>query len=371
MEKESTFFRRSDYDALLVVSFGGPDGPDDVLPFLENVLRGRNVPRERMLEVAQHYYHFGGRSPINDQNRALVAAIERELSDHGLPLPVYLGNRNWHPLLADTLRQMAADEVRRALAFVTSAFSSYSSCRQYLENIAAAQAEFGPTAPHVDKLRVFFNHPGFIEPMIEWTRDALARVPSGRRDTAILLFTAHSIPLAMAQTSRYEEQLRESCRLVVDGVHVGQAVPDTPDATNRRQAQPDLQWIADWHLVYQSRSGSPHQPWLGPDIGNFIEQRHAKSHLSDVVVVPIGFISDHMEVVYDLDTELRQLCVRLGINLVRAATVGTHPRFVQMIRELIEERLTGSSHRPALGALGPSHDVCPQDCCVSSRSRLM
>ena len=160
------------YDALLVVSFGGPDGPDDVLPFLENVLRGRNVPRERMLEVAEHYMHFGGRSPINEQNRALIAALEIELAEHGLKLPIYWGNRNWHPLLADTLRQMAADGVKRALAFVTSAYSSYSSCRQYRENIAAAQAEVGLSAPQVDKLRVFFNHPGFIEPMIERTRGA-------------------------------------------------------------------------------------------------------------------------------------------------------------------------------------------------------
>jgi ferrochelatase len=342
---DSTSTGRSNYDALLVVSFGGPDGPDDVLPFLENVLRGRKVPRERMLEVAEHYYHFGGRSPINEQNRALVAAIERELSKHGLRLPVYLGNRNWHPLLADTLRQMATDGVHEALAFVTSAFSSYSSCRQYLENIAAAQAEVGPMAPTVDKLRVFFNHPGFIEPMIERTREALARVPSGRRETALLLFSAHSIPLVMAQTSRYEEQLREACQLVAEGVGRD-----------------------DWHLVYQSRSGPPHQPWLGPDVAAYIEQRHAGRPVRDVVVVPIGFLSDHMEVVYDLDIELRQLCQRLDVNMVRAATVGTHPRFVRMIRELIDERLTGSPHRPALGNLGPSHDVCPAGCCVIGRS---
>jgi ferrochelatase len=360
------------YDALLVVSFGGPDRPDDVLPFLENVLRGRNVPRERMLEVAEHYYHFGGRSPINEQNRALVAAIERELVEHGLPLRVYWGNRNWHPLLPDTLRQMKADGVRRALAFVTSAFSSYSGCRQYRENIAAAQVEVGPGAPQVDKLRVFFNHPGFIEPMIEHTRDALAQVPADRRDIAFLLFTAHSIPLSMAQGSRYEEQLRESCRLVTEGV--GQAEPDNarlrqaqPDDPRLCQAQPDLR--ADWHLVYQSRSGPPQQPWLEPDISAYIAKRHADVPLRDVVVVPIGFVSDHMEVVYDLDTELRRFCERLGINMVRAATVGTHPRFVRMIRELIEERMTGSPQRLALGTLGPSHDECPNDCCLYPRSR--
>jgi ferrochelatase len=338
------------YDALLVVSFGGPDGPDDVLPFLENVLRGRNVPRERILEVAEHYYHFGGRSPINDQNRRLIAAIERELAEHSPPLPVYWGNRNWHPLLADTLRKMADDGVRRALAFVTSAFSSYSGCRQYREDIARAQQEVGTAAPQVDKLRVFFNHPGFIEPMVEHTRGALEQVPSDRRDEARLVFTAHSIPLAMAVGCRYEEQLREACRLVAEGV--------------RRD---------DWHLVYQSRSGPPQQPWLEPDIGDFLLHvaeflRNSESAVSEklpyVVIVPIGFISDHLEVLYDLDTEARQLCEELGIHMVRAATVGTHPRFVRMIRELIEERLSDSPRRLALGTLGPNHDVCPDDCCL-------
>jgi protoporphyrin/coproporphyrin ferrochelatase len=329
------------YDALLVVSFGGPDGPDDVLPFLENVLRGRNVPRERMLEVAEHYYEFGGRSPINDQNRALIAALEKELAAHGPHLPIYWGNRNWHPLLADTLRQMSSDGIRRALAFITSAYSSYSGCRQYRENIAAAQAEIGSDAPTIDKLRVFFNHPGFIEPMVENVRTALDKIPADRRNNAELVFTAHSIPLAMAGNCRYEEQLREASRLVADGVG--------------RQT---------WNLVYQSRSGPPQQPWLEPDVSDFIESRHQESPIRDVVVVPIGFISDHLEVLFDLDTEVRQQCERLGINLIRAATVGTDPRFVRMIRELIEERISDSPSRLALGPLGPSHDVCPADCCL-------
>jgi ferrochelatase len=341
------------YDALLVVSFGGPNGREDVLPFLENVLRGRNVSRERMLEVAEHYYHFGGVSPINEQNRRLIAAIERELAEHGLHLRVYWGNRNWHPLLPDTLRRMAADGVRRALAFVTSGFSSYSGCRQYRENIAAAQDEVGPTAPVVDKLRVFFNHPGLIEPMTELTRSALDQVPIERRSQALLVFTAHSIPLVMARGCRYEEQLRESCRLIAEGAN---------DSLSLRERAGVRE---NWHLVYQSRSGPPHQPWLEPDINDFIKQRHATSPLTDVVVVPIGFISDHMEVLYDLDTETRQLCEKLGINLIRAATVGTHPRFVRMIRELIEERMAAAAQRPALGTLGPSHDVCPNDCCTS------
>jgi ferrochelatase len=329
------------YDALLVVSFGGTDGPDDVLPFLENVLRGRNVPRERMLEVAEHYYQFGGRSPINDQNRQLIAAIERELAEHGPQLPVYWGNRNWHPLLADTLRKMQADGIHYALAFVTSAFSSYSGCRQYREDIARAQREAGDNAPQVDKLRVFFNHPGFIEPMVERTRTAFDAIPAKRRDSAALIFTAHSIPKVMADNCRYESQLREACRLVAEGVG--------------RDA---------WRLVYQSRSGPPRQTWLEPDIGDFLRHGQAGTLSRDIVVVPIGFISDHMEVLYDLDTEIGQLCDELGINMVRAGTVGTHPRFVQMIRELIVERMSPSPQRLAVGALGPSHDVCPDDCCL-------
>jgi ferrochelatase len=331
------------YDAVLIVSFGGPDGPDDVMPFLENVLRGRNVPRERMLEVAEHYYHFGGRSPINDRNRALIAALEKELAAYGPQLPIYWGNRNWHPMLADTLRQMASDGVQRALAFFTSAYSSYSGCRQYRENIAAAQEEVGATVPAVYKLRVFFNHPGFIEPMIERTRSVLDQIPSDRRESAALIFTAHSIPQSMADGCRYEEQLREASRLVAEGL--GRHV---------------------WELVYQSRSGPPQQPWLEPDICDYIRAlKEANRDLADVVIIPIGFISDHLEILYDLDTEAKQLCNELGINMVRAGTVGTHPRFVRMIRELIEERMTASSVRLALGSLGPSHDVCPIDCCLA------
>ncbi|MCI0334834.1 MAG: ferrochelatase [Planctomycetes bacterium] len=341
------------YDALLVVSFGGPDGPEDVLPFLENVLRGRNVPRARMLEVAEHYYHFGGRSPINEQNRQLIAAIERELAEHGPQLPVYWGNRNWHPLLPDTLRRMSADGVRRALAFVTSAFSSYSGCRQYREDIARAQAAVAAdgspadvqpagrlSPPDVDKLRVFFNHPGFIEPMIEHTRAALQQVPSDRREMAALIFTAHSIPQSMADGCRYEAHFREASRLVAEGVG-----------------------RTDWRLAYQSRSGPPRQPWLEPDIGDVLRDVH-HSGVRDALVVPIGFISDHMEVLYDLDTEARRLCDELGIDMVRAATVGTHPRFVRMIRELIDERMSEFPNQLALGELGPSHDICPDDCCL-------
>ena len=329
------------YDAFLIVSFGGPEGPEDVLPFLENVLRGKPVPRSRLLEVAEHYQHFGGVSPINQQNRQLIAALERELAEHGPQLPIYWGNRNWHPLLPDVMGQMARDGVRRALAFFTSAFSSYSGCRQYRENLAAAREAVGPAAPAVDKLRVYFNHPGFIEPMVDSVRRCLDQVPADRRAGCKVLFTAHSIPRSMAENCRYEVQLAECCRLVAAGAGV-----------------------ATWELVYQSRSGSPQQPWLEPDVCDRIQALHDAGELRELTIVPIGFISDHMEVLFDLDTEARELCERLGVRLQRAATVGAHPRFVKMIRELIVERMTEGAERPALGRLGASHDVCPVDCCL-------
>ena len=329
------------YDSILVVSFGGPEKPDDVLPFLENVLRGKPVPRERMLAVAEHYYQFGGRSPINEQNLALIAALKDQLTTHGPKLPIYWGNRNWHPLLPDTLRQMRDDGRRRALAFFTSAFSSYSGCRQYRENVQAAQQEVGVSAPIVDKLRVFYNHPGYIGPVIERVRDALAQVPADRRSQTHLVFTAHSIPTSMADGCRYVAQLQEACGLVAADF------PRLP-----------------WRLVYQSRSGAPGQPWLEPDVCDHLREL-AAAGAGDVVIVPIGFISDHLEVLYDLDTAARELCDSLGMNMVRSATVGTHPTFVSMIRELIVERMDPTLPRPALGALGPSHDVCPVDCCLA------
>jgi ferrochelatase len=326
-------------DAILLLSFGGPDRPEEVMPFLENVLRGRNVPRERMLEVAEHYHHFGGRSPINDQNRALLEALRKVLSDAGPDIPVYWGNRNWRPLLADTLRQMTADGVRRAFAFVTSAYSSYSGCRQYLEDIARARAAVGPDAPEVLKLRVFYNHPAFIEIMADRVRAALDRVAPERRAAAALAFTAHSVPVSMAESSRYVQQVEEACRLVAERAGVTQ-----------------------YRLVYQSRSGAPGQPWLGPDVLEYLRELAGGGSASDIVLAPIGFISDHMEVVYDLDTEARELCDRLGLNMVRAETVGADPRFAAMIRELALERL-GDAPSRALGVFGPSHDVCPEDCC--------
>ncbi len=328
------------YDAILVTSFGGPESTEDVMPFLENVLRGKNVPRERMLEVAEHYYHFGGRSPINDQNRRLIAALEAELAEHGPHLPVYWGNRNWHPMLADTVRQMKSDGVRRALAFVTSAYSSYSSCRQYREDIARAQSAAGEGAPIVDKIRAFHNHPGFIEAVVDRVRQALAELPEKRRAGAQLIYTAHSIPLGMAQHCDYEVQLEETGRLVADALG-----------------------HKEWRLVYQSRSGPASQPWLGPDILDCLRTVRAQSASADVVIAPLGFVSDHMEILFDLDTQARELCSELGLSMVRAGTAGTHPRFIRMIRELICERIDGNTARLALGSLGPRPDVCAIDCC--------
>jgi ferrochelatase len=330
------------YDAVLILSFGGPEKREDVMPFLENVLRGRNVPRGRMLEVAEHYYHFGGKSPINDQNRALIAGLETELAREGLRLPVYWGNRNWHPYLADTLRQMRADGIQRALAFVTSIFSSYSGCRQYLEDIERARSEAGVGAPEIEKLRSFYNHPLFIEAQAERVREALDRIPASKDADARIVYTAHSVPLSMAQTSDYQKQLNESCRLVSENLG-----------------------LSGWRLVYQSRSGPPGQPWLEPDIGDTLR---ALEPGDPVVVVPIGFISDHMEVLYDLDTEARAIADQRGLHMVRAATVGVHPKFLSMIGELILEKMCRCEPR-AVGKYGPSQDVCRAECCPAPARR--
>lgn len=345
------------YDAILIVGFGGPEGPDDVMPFLENVVRGRNVPRERMLEVAAHYDHFGGVSPINAQMRQLIAALRAEFAAHAINLPIYWGNRNWRPLLSETLQSMVATGIKRALAYVPSANSSYSSCRQYLENIRDAQAPFGPQAPQIDKLRAFFNHPLFVTANAERLQQALGQLPAERLPQAHVVYTAHSIPRSMARICRYEEQLRETCRLTSEALGLGRD---------------------RWQLVYQSRSGRPHDPWLEPDVldhlraladertcpvpGAGLGRAHA---VRDVVVMPIGFLSDHMEVIYDLDYEARKVAEELGLNLVRAATVGTHPLFVRMIRELIEERLSGQPDRAAIGGHPAAPDECPPDCCPS------
>ena len=295
------------FDALLVVSFGGPEKHEDVLPFLENVLRGKNVPRERMLEVAEHYYHFDGRSPINDQNKQLIAALEGECRSQGVALPVYWGNRNWHPLLPDTLKQMHAEGIRRAAAFVTSAFGSYSGCRQYREDIARAQQTAGVQDMVIEKLPNFCDRPEFIEAMTDRVRAAMKESLKAEQ----LIFTAHSIPVSMAETSPYLRQLK--------------------DASARVAAACGMN---NWTLVYQSRSGPPSQPWLAPDICDYLREQHAAG-VRSVIICPIGFISDHMEVLYDLDTEARALCNQLGMKMVRAGTAGAHPKLVSMICDML------------------------------------
>jgi len=332
------------YDAILVVSFGGPEARADVIPFLENVLRGRNVPRERMLAVAEHYYHFDGKSPINQQTRDLIAALEVELEKHGPHLPIYWGNRNWHPMLADTLRQMKSDGIRHALAFVTSAYSSYSACRQYREDIARARAEVGDGAPAVDKVRAFFNHPGFLDAVEDRVREALDAVPQNLRGNVQVVYTAHSIPTSMAESSDYARQLEEVRRIVSERLGI----------TNHA-------------LAYQSRSGAPGQPWLEPDVLDHLREVKSRGLAGAVVLAPIGFISDHMEVLYDLDVEARELADSISLPMVRAKTVGVHRKFVGMIRELILERMDPALPRLAVGSLGTRRDFCAEDCCPAPR----
>lgn len=330
------------YDAILLLSYGGPEGMDEVIPFLENVLRGRNIPRARLETVAEHYRLFNGVSPINAQNRVLIAALQTELAAHDIDLPIYFGNRNWHPLLADTMRQMIADGVKKALLILTSAYSSYSSCRQYLEDIARTRAEIGPAAPQFDKIRAFYNHPGFIEANADHVKDALNRIAPERRAQTRIAFTAHSVPLSMAENSDYVAQLLDTASLIAEKVN---------QPKSARQ------------LVYQSRSGLPHQPWLEPDIGDHLKALK-EDGVQDVVIAPIGFISDHMEVIFDLDTEAAEISREIGLNMVRAKSAGTHPAFITGLRQLIEERLTESPIRLALGTRGPNHDVCPTNCCL-------
>jgi protoporphyrin/coproporphyrin ferrochelatase len=329
-------------DSILLVSFGGPEKPEDVMPFLRNVTKGRNVPDARLQVVAEQYAIFGGRSPINDQNVALMDALAIELKSHGLSLPIYWGNRNWTPYLHETLEQMANDGRKHALAFVTSAYSSYSACRQYREDIGAAQSAVGSHAPHVAKLRQFFNHPGFLEPMIENTRAGIEDVVARGSETIRVIFTAHSIPLSMASNSRYESQLLEASRLVMEGIEEAH----------------------DWDLVFQSRSGAPHVPWLEPDINDHLEKMGADG-IDGAVVVPIGFISDHMEVMYDLDTRAAETARRIGIQMKRVRTVGTDPRFISMICGLIEEALDPDLTQKACGLMGPVSCLGPS-CCLDT-----
>ncbi len=331
------------YDALFLVSFGGPEGMDDVMPFLETVTGGRGVSRERLEEVAEHYYHFDGVSPINGQNRSLLAALRDDFKANGLEMPVYWGNRNWAPTIVEALTQMRDDGVTNAIAILTSAYASLASCRLYLDAIERARVAIGDDAPRVDRLRQYFNHPGFVEPMVDGVRTALERLPENLAAQAHLAFVAHSIPTAMEASSgpdggAYTRQLAAASGLVA-----------------RRFPGHETS------LSYCSRSGPPATPWLAPDIGDRLEEL-AAAGVRAVVVVPIGFVSDHMEVVYDLDTEAAAKAAGLGLAFARSATVGTDPRFVAMIRELVLERM-GEAEKQALGDLGPAHDVCAARCC--------
>ncbi len=334
------------YDAFLLLSFGGPEHPDDVLPFLQNVTRGRGVPPERLAEVAEHYQRFGGVSPINQQCRELVAAIRADFSVHGLELPVYWGNRNWRPMLADTMAQMRDHGVQRVIALATSAYGSYSSCRQYLQDIVKARAAVGRRAPVVDKLRHFHDHPGFVEPLADAVVTAFGELDPAALESTRLVFTAHSIPVSMNATSGpegglYQAQLLETARLVA-----ARSLPKVP-----------------WDLVWQSRSGPPEVPWLEPDVNEHLRVL-AKEGTTQVVVSPIGFISDHLEVIWDLDEEAAATARQLGLGFARAKTPGTDSRFVAMIRDLVFERMRTS---PDVGAAGLGRldhwDVCAGHCC--------
>ena len=340
------------YDALLLVSFGGPEGPEDVVPFLENVTRGRGIPRERLEEVGEHYFRFGGRSPINDQNRALLAALREDLHGAGIDIPVYWGNRNWDPLLTDAVREMAKDGVTRAACFLTSAYSSYSGCRQYRENLFDA-VDVVEAAPHLDRLRQYFNHPGFIEPVVDATLAALADLPERVREGAQLVFVTHSIPESMNERSgrtggAYVHQHRSAMAEVVERVR---------QETGRRNPHA---------LVYCSRSGPPQVPWLEPDVNAHLEDLAAQG-AAGAVLIPIGFVSDHMEVIYDLDTEALATARKLDLPAVRAATPGVDPRFVAMIRDLLVERAATERgedpRRTALGSLQAWWDLCGAGCC--------
>ncbi len=343
------------YDALLLVSFGGPEKPDDVMPFLRNVTRGKDIPEERLEQVGEHYFELGGRSPINDQNRELIDAIESDLSANGVQIPVYWGNRNWDPFLTAAIEQMRADGISRAAAVVTSAYSSYSGCRQYREDLAAAVARV-PGAPRIDRLRHYFNHPGFVEPMVDATLAALASLPEEARRHGHLAFVTHSIPTAMNDSSGP----RGGAYAIQHRVVAAEIVERVREETGHRYPA---------ELVYCSRSGPPQVPWLEPDVNDHLRALKVRN-VPGVVAVPIGFVSDHMEVIYDLDTEARATAAELGLPFARAATAGVDPRFVAMIRDLLLERAAterGESPDRTSLATEAVWDVCAAGCCPNPR----
>jgi ferrochelatase len=343
MQSNAIYGKEKKHDAVMIVSFGGPEGMDDVRPFLDNVLRGKNIPPARMEAVVRHYEHFDGVSPLNAQNRELKALLEAELNAHGIDLPVYWGNRNWKPYLRDTLQEMRGDGIHRCINYFTSAYSSYSGCRQYRENIEQAVEELGLEDMAFGKIRAFYNHPNWIEVNRQRVAEALAQIPGDRRAQTRIVYTAHSIPTAMSASCHYVAQLEESARLISEA----------------------LQHVHH-DLVYQSRSGPPDIPWLEPDVRDHLAALKAQG-IKDVVVHPLGFVSDHMEVLFDLDVEAREHCATIGLHMERSKAAGNHPRVISMIRELIEERLYDGVEPRSVGRQGPAHPVCPGDCCMPIR----
>jgi ferrochelatase len=348
------------YDAILLASFGGPEGQDDVIPFLRNVTRGRGIPEERLEEVAHHYRAFGGVSPINDQNRELKAALEAELARRGIDLPVLWGNRNWNPYLRDAFVEANERGFTKLIAIGTSAYSSYSSCRQYREDYAQALADTGLDAViQIDKVRQFFDHPGFVEPFIEGVRDALASIAEQGipLEQTHVLFSTHSIPSSDAAKSGpaargFGEGGAYAAQHLAVAEVVMAAAPHAPE----------------WDLVFQSRSGPPSMPWLEPDVNDAIREL-AGTGVRAVVIVPLGFVSDHMEVKWDLDTEAMETAQSLGVLAIRVPTPGVHAAYVSGLIDLVLERRDGVqvADRPALTELGPWYDVCRSGCCENVR----
>ena len=354
------------YDSILLTSFGGPEKPDEVMPFLERVTAGRGIPRERLEEVSHHYFALGGVSPINEQNRELLTHLREELSARNIDLPIYLGNRNSEPFFADVLREIFSGGHRRVLSLVTSAYSSYSGCRQYRENLAKALLEADLVGQiKIDKVRHYFDHPGFVLPFADGLVQALKTLTDeGFAPVDIhLFFTTHSVPIAMAQTSG-PESIRGSFD---DGVYVAQhnaAANAILEIASKDLAFP----LPDWSLVYQSRSGAPHMPWLEPDIGDALRES-ASLETKAVIIVPIGFVSDHIEVIWDLDNEAKAIADEEGLRFIRVATPGKSKEFVCGLVDLIQERLS-NSERKALSPLGPWADFCSAGCCPNPRHEL-
>lgn len=351
------------YDAILLAGFGGPEGQDDVIPFLRNVTSGRGIPDERLEEVAHHYRHFGGVSPINEHNRELKAALEAELANRGVDLPVLWGNRNWDPYLNDALAEAKAAGHTKLIAIATSAYSSYSSCRQYREDFADALADTGlGDVVQIDKVRQFFDHPGFVQPFVGGVRDGIASLleqnPDLERSGIEVLFATHSIPSTdAAKSGPAERGFGEGGAYAAQHLAVAEVV--------MREAGAD---DVAWQLVYQSRSGPPSMPWLEPDINDAIAELPAAGR-SAVVIVPLGFVSDHMEVLWDLDNEALETAGEHGLAAVRVPTPGTHPAYVAGLVDLVLERVNGTpvAERPAVTALGPWYDVCRPGCCENVR----